>query len=110
MGQLHFKDLSDYKFYKQTLAALQDPNKLPTTCTRYEFVKAIKEIGDDYYQRLFLAYSNSMEIQFYWNTVNELDRTNEDFIRLAKMLEVTDDEIYEVFRRVAIDRLEKPWL
>ena len=106
---MKFRNLEDFKFYKSTLAKLQDPANVPTTCTKYEFVNALKRLDPSYYDRLLLAYSDSAELQFFWNTVNELDRTNEDFRRFARYLEATEDQIYDIFRTVAIEKLEKPW-
>lgn len=108
--RLNFKDLNDYKFYKDSLAKLADVNNLPTECTKYEFVKALKEMNMEYFNRLLEAYNTIPELQFYWNTVKDLDRNNEDFLRLAGIVEATEDEINQVFRYVAIARLEKPWL
>ena len=108
--RLRFRDISDFKFYKQQLANLTDPSNLPTVCTRYEFVKAVKRVSEEYYDRLYQAYISMPELQFYWNMVNELNRNNEDFQRLALVLQATEDELNEIFRGVALDRLEKPWL
>lgn len=110
MGQLHFRDIGDYKFYKNQLERLQDPNNLPTTCTKPEFVNAVKQISFDHYNKLLSAYSSLVEFQFYWNTVNELDRHDEDFIKLVSIFDDSSEEIDDIFRRVAIARLEKPWL
>ena len=109
-NQLHFRNIDDLRFYKSVMAKLQDPDNLPKECTKYEFVNALKEANMEYYNRLLNMYYSSPELQFYWNTVNDLNRDNEDFKRLAILVGATEEEVIEVFRRVAIDRLEKPWL
>ena len=73
-----------------------------TVCTRYEFVNALKTLG--MYDALFAAYQGSPELQFYWSTVNELDRDNADFQRFAAVLEADDATVDAVFAAVAAAR------
>ena len=81
-------------------AAAQRP--LPKTCTKYELVNAAKALG--LYETLYAAYVSSAEMQFYWNTVQELDRDNADFQAFAQTLGIAEAQLDAVFRKVAENR------
>lgn len=71
---------------------------LPTVCTRYEFINALQELG--LYDRLFAAWQDSPELQFYWGSVNNLDRADANFRRLAEQLGADDAQLDSIFRKV----------
>ena len=75
-------------------------------CTRYDFVKALKAYDMSLYERLFTAYQQSSELQFLWNTVNELDRDNADFIAMTAQLGIGNDILDDLFRLVSVHRVD----
>ena len=74
---------------------------LPTTCTRYELVEAIRRIDPALLETLRTAYSQSADLQFFWNSVQELDRNNSDFARLAQTVGATDSQLDAIFIAIA---------
>lgn len=70
-----------------TIEIVDDEEQQFTTniCSKYQFINAIKkydqETGADpsLYNTLIALYTNSPVFQFYWNSVLQLDRNNEDF-------------------------------
>lgn len=85
--------------WREVDAPAEDQEPLPTTCTKYEFVNALKELG--LYDTLYAAYAQSPELQFYWSTVQELDRDNGDFWRFATMLGADAAQLDALFARIA---------
>lgn len=77
----------------------------PTECTKYEFVRAIRALDQSLYASLMRLYSSSVEIQFFWNTVNDLDRANADFQRLSDAAGLDDVKLYDIFHWIGIDRV-----
>jgi len=99
-----------FKTYEERIAYLDmmaenDANP-PQRCTRYEFVNALKQFDMALYARLFGAYQQSMELQFMWNTVNDLDRRNEDFISMTQQLSIDGETLDELFRVVGRHRID----
>ena len=54
-----------------------------TVCTKYELVNALS--------------AHFPELQFFWNTVNDLDRANADFQRFAQSLGISEAQIDAIF-------------
>lgn len=73
---------------------------LPTTCTKYEFVNALAALDPALLENVRAAYAANTDLQFFWNTVQELDRDNADFQRFAALLDATDAQLDEIFRKV----------
>lgn len=74
---------------------------LPTTCTKYELVNAMQELDPELLTSLRAAYAQYEDLQFYWNTVQELDRNNGDFRRFALMLGADDAQLDALFAAIA---------
>lgn len=85
--------------WREVDAPEEPARELPATCTKYEFVNALKELG--LYDTLYAAYAQSPELQFYWSTVQELDRNNGDFWRFALMLGADDTQLDALFAAIA---------
>lgn len=71
-----------------------------TTCTKYELVRVLREEYPEEFESLRQAYASNADVQFYWNTVNELDRNNQDFLTLVTSLGFTEEQIDEVFSKL----------
>lgn len=68
-----------------------------TTCTKYELVSALQAHFPELLAELRQAYAASPELQFYWNTVIDLDRNNADFERFAELLGISEAQIDAIF-------------
>ena len=68
-----------------------------TVCTKYELVSALSTHFPELLAELRKAYAASAELQFYWNTVNDLDRENADFQRFASVLGISESQIDAIF-------------
>ena len=97
-------DAEERRKYCEAMAEL-DANP-PRKCTKYEFVNAIRSLDPSLYQTLFQAYMNSPEMQFLWNTVNELDRDNDDFRRMTNSVGLNDDILYDLFHIIGAKRIQ----
>lgn len=75
--------------------------ELPTTCTRYELVEAIRKLDPALLDTLREAYDQSADLQFFWNSVQELNRNNADFSRLAQSLGATAAQLDAIFSAIA---------
>ena len=71
--------------------------KKRTVCTKYELVSALQAHFPELLAELRQAYAASAELQFYWNTVNDLDRANADFQRFAQTLGISEAQIDAIF-------------
>ena len=100
-----FKNLEDARRYSELLAQI-DANP-PKVCTKYEFVNALQKIDSQLYAALYNAYQENAQLQFMWNTVNELNRENSDFIRISQSLNVSNEVLYDVFHLIGVLRLQK---
>lgn len=81
---------------------------VPDTCTKYQFIAAIKQASDDLWQKLYQAYQTNLEFSFYWNSVNQLDRNDATFQSLANKLGATQDDIDVIFEIAAGITREAP--
>lgn len=78
-----------------------EPVKEPVTkCTKYDLVKCLREHFPEYLEKLKDAYDKDSHVAFFWNTVNDLDRNNAEFIELAHAIGFDDTQIDEVFSLV----------
>ena len=68
-----------------------------TVCTKYELVNALSTHFPELLAELRQAYAASPELQFFWNTVNDLDRENADFQRFAQTLGISEAQIDAIF-------------
>lgn len=68
-----------------------------TVCTKYELVNVLQAHFPELLAELRQAYAASPELQFYWNTVNDLDRANADFQRFAENLGITSEQLDAIF-------------
>ena len=71
-----------------------------TQCTKYELVKCLQENFPELLDSLRTAYAQSADLQFYWNSVLDLDRNNVDFQHLAETLGVTSEQLDEIFAKI----------
>lgn len=68
-----------------------------TVCTKYELVNCLEQHFPELLALLREAYAASAELQFFWNTVNDLDRENADFQRFAQTLGISEAQIDAIF-------------
>ena len=71
-----------------------------TQCTRYELVQCLQEYFPELLANLRAAYAQSAELQFYWNSVLDLDRNNADFQSLVSSLGVTSEQLDAIFAKI----------
>lgn len=71
-----------------------------TTCTKYELVTCLQTYFPELLASLRQAYAASSDLQFYWNTVNDLDRSNADFQSFAHSLGVTSEQLDAIFAKI----------
>ena len=71
-----------------------------TQCTKYELVRCLQENFPELLASLRAAYAQSADLQFYWNSVLDLDRNNADFQNLAQTLGVTSEQLDEIFSKI----------
>lgn len=79
---------------------VQEPDTTRTQCTKYELLHCLEEFFPELLTTLKEKYAASEELQFYWNSVIRLDRTNADFRREAEALGVTDEQLDEIFQKI----------
>jgi len=68
-----------------------------TVCTKYELVSVLSAHFPELLAELRQAYAASPDLQFYWNSVNDLDRANADFQRFAQTLGISEAQIDAIF-------------
>lgn len=90
--------------WREVDAPEEPARELPATCTKYELVNALQELDPELLTSLRAAYAQYEDLQFYWNTVQELARGNGDFRRFALMLGADDAQLDALFARIAEDR------
>ena len=78
----------------------EHPDPARTTCTKYELVTCLQTHFPELLANLRQAYSQSAELQFYWNSVLDLDRNNADFQSLANSLGITSEQLDEIFSKI----------
>lgn len=66
-----------------------------TIFTRYEVLKAFMALPD-LYTRLVAAYQSNVEVQLFWNSVNDLDLDNDDLIHIREQLGITDELVAQL--------------
>ena len=71
-----------------------------TQCTKYELVTCLQKHFPELLASLREAYAQSADLQFYWNSVLDLDRNNADFLTLANILGVTSEQLDEIFAKI----------
>ena len=81
-------------------AAIRTVKTARTMCTKYELVQCLQTHFPELLASLRQAYAQSAELQFYWNSVLDLDRNNADFQNLAQTLGVTAEQLDEIFAKI----------
>ena len=71
-----------------------------TQCTKYELVTCLQTHFPELLTRFREAYTQSTVLQFYWNSVLDLDRNNADFQNLANTLGVSSEQLDEIFSKI----------
>ena len=77
-----------------------DPVIARTQCTKYELVTCLEKYFPELLASLRQAYSQSTDLQFYWNSVLDLDRNNADFQSLVNSLGVTSAQLDAIFAKI----------
>ena len=88
----------EYDAWHQAHPAPPPPPR--TQCTKYELVKCLQEHFPELLASLRQAYAQSPDLQFYWNSVLDLDRDNADFRNLVQSLGVTEDQLDAIFAKI----------
>lgn len=70
------------------------------TCTKYQLVCVLQKCHQDLYKRLYEAYCENDQLKFYWNTVQELSKDNEDFKKFSEQLQISEELIDEIFKKI----------
>ena len=73
---------------------------LRTTCTKYELVTCLQKYFPELLSSLRTAYAQSADLQFYWNSVLDLDRNNADFQSLVSGLGITSGQLDAIFAKI----------
>lgn len=71
-----------------------------TKCTKYELVTCLQKHFPELLETLKINYQVNPNLQFYWNSVIELDRANSDFQQLAERLDVTSEQLDAIFAKI----------
>ena len=71
-----------------------------TQCTKYELVTCLQKHFPELLQMLKDNYAVTPNLQFYWNSVLDLDRNNADFLTLANSLGVTSEQLDAIFSKI----------
>lgn len=71
-----------------------------TTCTKYELVRALRDRFPALLAALRQAYAADPELQFFWNSVNDLDRENADFQAAAEKLGISEATLDAIFAAI----------
>lgn len=71
-----------------------------TQCTKYELVTCLQKYFPKLLQTLKDNYAVTPNLQFYWNSVLDLDRSNADFVNLAQTLGVTAEQLDAIFAKI----------
>ena len=66
-------------------------------CTKYELVRCLQTHFPELLASLRNAYAESPDLQFYWNSVLNLDRENADFQAITATLGITSEQLDEIF-------------
>ena len=79
-----------------------EPTVPVTTCTKYQLVTCLQKYFPELLEALRTAYQQSPDLQFYWNSVLDLDRNNADFQNLAAALGVSEEQLDEIFSKIDV--------
>ena len=71
-----------------------------TTCTKYELVQCLQTHFPELLASLRQAYAQSADLQFYWNSVLDLDRDNADFQQIVSGLGITSAQLDAIFAKI----------
>lgn len=66
-----------------------------TVFFRYEVLKAFQAIPS-LYESVVAAYQGNIEVQLYWNSVNDLDLENADLINMRQRLGIDDETVAQL--------------
>ena len=75
-------------------------NAARTRCTKYQLVQCLTEHFPDLLATLRAAYAQNADLQFYWNSVLDLDRNNADFQAAIQALGITEEQLTAVFAKI----------
>ena len=81
-------------------AARRTAKPARTQCTKYELVTCLQNNFPELLASLRTAYAQSADLQFYWNSVLDLDRNNADFQNLVQKLGVTSEQLDAIFAKI----------
>ena len=70
------------------------------TCTKYELIACLTEHYPSLLATLKEAYAADANLQFFWNTVIQLDRDNGDFKAAVAKLGVTEEQLDDIFSKI----------
>ena len=87
----------EYDAWKE---AHPDPVVPRTMCTKYELVTCLQKYFPELLQMLKDNYAVTPNLQFYWNSVLDLDRNNADFQNLVNRLGVTPKQLDAIFSKI----------
>ena len=79
---------------------LEHPAPARTQCTKYELVTCLQKYFPELLASLRQAYAQSSDLQFYWNSVLDLDRNNADFQSLVSGLGITSEQLDAIFSKI----------
>ena len=71
-----------------------------TQCTKYELVTCLQKHFPELLQMLKDNYAVTPNLQFYWNSVLDLDRNNADFQAMTQSLGVTAEQLDAIFAKI----------
>lgn len=77
-----------------------DPVITRTACTKYELITCLRTCFPDLLASLRDAYMQNTDLQFWWNSVLDLDRDNADFRQTVAALEITEAQLDEIFAKI----------
>ena len=73
------------------------PEPSVITVTKYSLLVCLRANHAELYDTLKAAYDASADLRFFWNSVNELNRLNEDFINAYTSLGLTAEQVEAIF-------------
>ena len=71
-----------------------------TTCTKYELVTCLRTYFPELLANLRDAYMQNTDLQFWWNSVLDLDRDNADFQQTVSALGITSEQLDAIFAKI----------
>lgn len=71
-----------------------------TQCTKYELVRCLQSHFPELLARLREAYTENQNLQFFWNSVLDLDRENADFQAITATLGITSEQLDQIFAKL----------